>query len=227
MVENDDKIIQLLADPTRLKIYRAVLNAADKPQSANEIASRFRLHPNVARMHMEKLTGAGLLESDYRKSGRGGRPAREYRMGGKVVAANYPPRAYQLLADITVTALEKGESIETVARETGLELGKQSMEMAGLSRSASVNSRVDNLKKLAEEQGLLAEFITSDRGAIDVHIHNCIFKELSRQHAELVCMLHQHLFTGICESHFHEVIFSSQPEIAGGGESCLFSVKFS
>lgn len=227
MVENNDRIIQLLADPTRLKIYRAVLQAAEKPLSAKDIARKFGLHQNVARMHLEKLAGTGLLESRYRKSGKGGRPAKEYGMGGKVVAASYPPREYQLLADITLTAVVKGEKTETVAREMGFELGQQSLAGAGLSRASSFNSRVGSLKKLAAEQGLCADFIAIGKNGMDIRIHNCIFKELSRQHADVVCILHQQLFIGMCESHFHKVSFSSKPDIAGGGESCLFSVKLS
>lgn len=229
MVENndgiDDRIIQLLAEPTRLKIYRAIFTAAGKAQSVRDIASKFRLHPNVARMHLEKLAGAGLLESVYRKSEKGGRPAREYRTGSKVVTANFPPREYHLLADITLTALEKGETPDAVAREMGFELGQQSMQKAGLSRASSIKNRISSLKKLAERQGLSAEFVTTGKRGLDVRIHNCIFKELSSQHADLVCLLHQQLFVGVCESHFCKISFLSHSEIASGGKSCLFSMK--
>ncbi len=53
-------VTNAFGDPTRRDIY---LYARETPAGATaaEVAERFELHPNVARHHLEKLTGGGYL----------------------------------------------------------------------------------------------------------------------------------------------------------------------
>ena len=54
-------VTNAFGDPTRREIYLAVRDAPDGVTTA-DVAERFALHPNVARHHLEKLTGGGYLD---------------------------------------------------------------------------------------------------------------------------------------------------------------------
>jgi predicted ArsR family transcriptional regulator len=225
MDRKNDEISRLLAEPTRLEIYRAVIGAGGKTMTSAEISRKFSLHVNVARMHLEKLAGAGLLLSSYRKTVGGGRPPREYSAGNKLFTFQYPPRDYQLLADISLATLQNGRDAETVAREAGHRIGEKAVAAAGLKPGTARDKKlVASLKKLIEGQGLLARVATSADGGLEVRAFNCIFKELSSKYANLVCGIHRQLFTGLCESHFGKVEVTSDFEIVEGGQSCKFMV---
>lgn len=220
-----DEIFRLLADPTRLGIYKAIIAAEGQAVTSSQMATRFGLHSNVARMHLQKLAEAGLLESEYQRREAGGRPARGYTLGSRVAEVNYPPRDYQLLAGVTVTALETGSDPETIAREKGRDMGARLMAGAGLSAASPRTKLLANLKGNLREAGLFPRFAEPSRGALEVNICNCVYKELSTRHADLICRIHQQIFVGVCETYFPGVKVTSLPEIASGGTSCCFSLR--
>ena len=70
-------VTNAFGDPTRREIYLFVRDAGDGGVTAGEVAERFDLHPNVARHHLEKLTGGGYLVVEIgRAPGDGQRPRR-------------------------------------------------------------------------------------------------------------------------------------------------------
>lgn len=225
MNKSGDNVSRLLADPTRLEIYRAVAGSGGRPLTVAEVAEKFDLHVNVARMHLEKLSGAGLLSSHFRKPAGGGRPPREYAIGSRLFTFQYPPRDYQLLADIALEALESGRKPAAVAREFGRQLGEKALGDSGLTPgSAADRDLIASLKRIVEEQGLLARVTESERGSLEIRAFNCIFKELSSTHSKLVCEIHRQIFIGICESHFGKVRVTGGTQIAGSAPSCQFTV---
>ena len=225
MNKSGDNVSRLLADPTRLAIYRAVAGSGGRPLTAAEVAEKFNLHVNVARMHLEKLAGVGLLSSHFRKPVRGGRPPREYAIGNSLFTFQYPPRDYQLLADISLEALESGRKPAAVAREFGRQLGEKALADSGLTPGGAANNGlIASLKRIVEEQGLLARVTEPECGSLEVRAFNCIFKELSSTHSKLVCEIHRQFFIGICESHLGKVRVTGGMQIAEGGQSCQFTV---
>lgn len=225
MNKSGDNVSRLLADPTRLEIYRAVSESGGRPLTAAQVAKKFNLHVNVARMHLEKLAGVGLLSSHFRRPAGGGRPPREYAIGSSLFTFQYPPRDYQLLADISLESLESGRKPSVVAREFGRQLGEKALSDSGLHSGDAADSRlISRLKRIVEEQGLLARVSEPKPGSLEVQAFNCIFKELSSTHSKLVCEIHRQFFIGICESHLGKVKVTSRMQIAGGGQSCRFTV---
>ncbi len=219
--------IRLLADSTRMKIFRAVLSSGEQGVTAAEAARRFSVHANVARMHLEKLAAAGLIRSAYVKAGGGGRPARHYYAGDGVVAIQYPPRDYLSLAEITLDALSSGRKPETEAERHGRRLGESALAESGVDREkASPDERRRLFVSVAEQQGLMAQFSQPEAGRLEMKVNNCCFGGLSGRYGGLVCAIHRSLFLGLGKAVFGRATVSCQNGIAGGGTSCHFEIKY-
>ena len=54
-------VTNAFGDPTRREIYLFARDAGAAGVTAGAVAEQFELHPNVARHHLEKLTGGGYL----------------------------------------------------------------------------------------------------------------------------------------------------------------------
>ena len=220
-----------LADPTRYAIYQAIVEAAGEAVTVLDVAERFSLHPNVARMHLQKLVEVELVESETRKSPGGGRPARTYRLG-RAATIQFPPRDYQLLATLTLQVMDNldsddGNLLERVGVEMGREEGRRALTRDRLDpASAPVERTLESLTKTCAELGLFPHVEQAD-GSVTVEIRNCVFRELSPQHPQLVCGLHTALLQGILEAYFGEVALDARPAIFAGEAACLFRATVS
>lgn len=216
-----------LADPTRYGIYRAIIDAAGEPLTVLEVAERFSLHPNVARMHLQKLVDVGLVASDTRKSSGGGRPARTYRLGSEVANLQFPPRDYQLLASLTLQVVDNladkdGAVLERVGLEMGREEGRRALDRDRLDPTTAPPGRtLESLARTCADLGLFPRIETQD-DRIVVEIRNCVFRELSPRHPKLVCGLHTALLRGILEAYFGTIALAAEPAIFAGESACLF-----
>ena len=65
------KIANTLADETRFSIFEKLMQTK-KTYSVQQIADIFMIHPNVARLHLTKLTEVELIQAEYEKTGKGG-----------------------------------------------------------------------------------------------------------------------------------------------------------
>lgn len=229
-IPSDQRALDLtgaLADPTRYAIYRALVDAAGEPLTVLEIAERFSLHPNVARMHLQKLVDVGLVQSDTRRSAGGGRPARIYRLGSEVATLQFPPRDYQLLASLTLQVVDNlARDDSGLLERVGIDMGREEARRA-LARDhldptrASLERRVDSLRRTCGELGLSPRIEASEE-SVQIEIRNCVFRELSPRHPQLVCGLHTALLRGILEVYFGDVGLDPRPAIFAGEASCLF-----
>ena len=224
-MERDHELAAVLADDTRYHIYRAIAEEPGTDVTVADIAKRFHLHPNVARMHLSKLEQAGFLATDLRKTSGGGRPARLYRLSDKVVTFGFPPRRYELLARLALAALAANGSAAKAgqaARDAGLSEGRR--VIAGERRPPRTPDDVMTLaRRVAEDQGLLPELAW--RGdALRVTLHNCAFRELSGADPDLVCGMHRAFLEGVVEvvmAAFGPVAFSvAEQSISCGADCC-------
>jgi predicted ArsR family transcriptional regulator len=220
-----------LADPTRFSIYQAIVDAAGEPMTVLDVAARFSLHPNVARMHLQKLVDVGLVESETRKSPAGGRPARTYRLG-EAANLQFPPRDYRLLASLTLQVMDHmgpdgGGMLERVGRDLGHEEGLRALTRDRLDPlTAPLETTLESLAKTCAELGLHPQIDTAG-DSVTVEIRNCVFRELSPDHPQLVCGLHTALLQGILEAYFGEVSLDARPAIYAGESACLFRATVS
>ncbi|MDQ3987354.1 MAG: helix-turn-helix domain-containing protein [Actinomycetota bacterium] len=66
---------KVLSLPTRAAILSLLLRAG--PKTVKEIADHFKIHPNVARAHLDLMVEAGFLATETRRRSKG-RPAKVY-----------------------------------------------------------------------------------------------------------------------------------------------------
>jgi predicted ArsR family transcriptional regulator len=66
---------KVLSLPTRAAILSLLLRSG--PKTVKEISDAFRIHPNVARAHLDLMVEAGFLATETRRRAKG-RPAKVY-----------------------------------------------------------------------------------------------------------------------------------------------------
>ena len=231
-MDRDHELSAVLADDTRYGIYRTIAEHPGHDVTVADIAERFGLHPNVARMHLAKLEQAGFLATGFRRSTGGGRPAKLYRLSDLVVTFGFPPRRYELLSRLALDALAAGGSRDDalrVCREAGAAEGRrvlahEARPPADPAVAAALVARV------AEEQGLLPTVAWTDE-ALEVVVNNCTFRELSGGDPDLVCAMHRAFLEGVLEvvtsglGRLH--IEPGDCRISCGGERCELLCTFS
>ena len=202
-VEQEQRLTAVLADGTRYRIYRSIVEQPGGEVTGADVAGQFGLHPNVARMHLGKLEQAGLLSTSLRRGPAGGRPARLYRLSDKVASLIMPPRSYDLLAELALRALAESGDLERVAavcRESGAEAARAALAEHPEYRGVDRDELVSAILEAGEVVGMLPKVSWHDSTLV-VDVRNCVFKELSTGQPELVCVMHHAFLEGFVE-HF-------------------------
>ncbi len=210
-MEQTLKITNVLADPTRYYIYQHIVNNHGDV-SVQEIADSFNIHPNVARLHLSKLEDIDMLTSISRKTGKGGRPSRLYRLSDKVIQLHFPYRNYQLLAKIAVQSMMTlGEQGKQALYETGKVFGEGLINQQLALNSTSIDrlafaEKVNMLKNAATIAGLSPEIQASEEeNKISFRIFNCPFKEVTEVEPGTICSMHNSFLKGMFEALFENV----------------------
>ncbi len=98
---------------TRAAIYER-LRAHGEALTVRDVAEAFAVHPNVARTHLQKLVGDGLVQVDERKRPEGGRPARVYQADPE--AASRPPGAQDAAPPRSEASAEADPAAHTLVK---------------------------------------------------------------------------------------------------------------
>jgi predicted ArsR family transcriptional regulator len=231
-VDRDHELSAVLADDTRYHIYRAIAERPGVDVTVADVAERFRLHPNVARMHLAKLEQAGFLATDFRRTSGGGRPAKLYHLSDLVVTFGFPPRRYELLSQLALDAVvasdSRGEALR-VCREAGAAEAWRALTGEAYA-PADGAAAAEIVGRIAEDQGLLPE-IAWRGGELRVTVNNCAFREVAGGDPDLVCAMHRSFLEGVLEvvtarlGRLH--IASGDLRISRGGDRCEMLCTFS
>ncbi|WP_047151535.1 helix-turn-helix transcriptional regulator [Aneurinibacillus tyrosinisolvens] len=230
-MENETlKLTSVLADPTRFSIYQHVV-ASHRAVTVQEIAEQFEIHPNVARLHLTKLEDVNLLDSASEKTGKGGRPSRLYSLSEQVVSLQFPPRDYQLLANIAIeTLISLGEAgqkaLHDMGRKFGHEAARQAIEKERISLSnISAERKLEAIHRLMLAQGLNPEIEQVDDATIRFRIFNCTFKETAARNPDSICSMHHALLFGIFETFFNQnTQLIEENSMLAGCKSCDYTM---
>ncbi|GLB58182.1 helix-turn-helix transcriptional regulator [Cytobacillus sp. NCCP-133] len=226
-MEQTLKITNVLSDPTRYYIYQYITKR-HQDVTVQEIADNFSIHPNVARLHLSKLEDVNMLVSQTKKTGKGGRPSRLYRLSDDVVQLHFPYRDYQLLAKIAMeTMLELGEegrkALYATGKKFGSELIDQELKRFSGCEELTFDQKLNILKHAANMSGFHPEFDTNEeKTKVYFQIYNCPFKEIATKHAESVCTMHFEFLQGMFESLFDSIQLVEKQNMLTGCDACSY-----
>ncbi|ERI06871.1 helix-turn-helix transcriptional regulator [Aneurinibacillus aneurinilyticus] len=230
-MENETlKLTSVLADPTRFSIYQYIV-ANHRAVTVQEIADQFDIHPNVARLHLTKLEDVNLLNSASEKTGKGGRPSRLYSLSDQVISLQFPPRDYQLLANIAIeTLISLGEAGQKALYEMGRKFGHEAARQAIEKERTSISEmnteeKIASIHRLVLAQGLNPEIELIGEQNLRFRVYNCTFKEAASKNPQSICRMHHALLLGIFETYFGENIsLIEENSMLTGCKSCDYTM---
>lgn len=232
-MEQTLKITNVLSDPTRYYIYQYITKRHQEV-TVQEVADNFNIHPNVARLHLSKLEDVNMLVSETKKTGKGGRPSRLYRLSEDVIQLHFPFRDYMLLSKVAIqTMISLGEEGKKALYLTGKRFGVEviDQEMAKRTMPGNVISfeeKLSILKSAASLAGFYPEFeANGDQTIIYFQIFNCPFKEVAQDHTETVCSMHHEFLKGMFEALFDSVQLIEKENMVTGCETCSYQALVS
>ena len=232
-MEQTLKITNVLSDPTRYYIYQYITNRHQEV-TVQEVADHFNIHPNVARLHLSKLEDVNMLASETKKTGKGGRPSRLYRLSDDVIQLHFPFRDYMLLAKVAIeTMVSLGEAGKTALYHTGKRFGAEVIEQELAKKSLSNNElefeqKLNILKSAATLAGFYPEFeVNGDQSKIYFQIFNCPFKEVAQDHTDTVCNMHQEFLRGMFEALFSSAELIEKENMIKGCSHCSYQAVVS
>lgn len=223
------KITNVLSDPTRFSIYQYI-SKQHADVTVQEIADNFDIHANVARLHLTKLEDVKMLVSETKKTGKGGRPSRFYRLSEEVVTLQFPFRDYQLLAEMLLETVmgfgEEGlEALNKMGYKYGYETAKSytnrfEQDMS----SASIKEKLDIVARISANLGLNPELnYTEGESKVSFQIYNCTFKELINTHSQSLCKMHHAMILGIFDYFFGKVKLIENQMMSSGCNLCDYT----
>ena len=188
---SDLAAVALLDEPVRRRLYDWVAEQGH-PVGREEAARTLGITRSLAAFHLDRLAEAGLLEAGYQRlSGRtgpgAGRPARVYSRAEREIAVTFPPRHYDLVADLFADAIQRmGDgSLPPQLIDAAHDAG------AGIARRAQPG-RGGTLLNVLDSAGYEP---ADDEGTI--RLRNCPFDALVDEHRPLVCGTNLALAQGI------------------------------
>ncbi|UCZ54569.1 helix-turn-helix domain-containing protein [Bacillus shivajii] len=223
------KITSVLSDATRFSIYQYVARQ-HRDVTVQEIADTFKIHANVARLHLTKLEDVNMLYSDTKKTGKGGRPSRFYRLSDEVVSLQFPYRDYQRLSEITIQALASlGKDGEQALTQCGEQFGLETSKAFVGTLDKSLNEftpeeKVKFIEKISLNQGLNPEiYYNEDKNEVVFRVFNCTFKELAKENYA-VCKMHHAQIKGIFKYFFGDITLKQESNMLHPDEmTCTYT----
>lgn len=222
------KVGAVLADPTRYKIYQWVLTATH-PVTVSEAAREFKIHPNVARMHLSKLAEIDLLVAEAQKTGKGGRPGFVYNPSGQAVSLTVAPRDFHLLADLLVQSLAlmgdgAKDAVSQIGRTFGRRLANEALDTIG-AEPAGLEESIKACAAALQRLGVSVAVTRSGDGMAHLVMRTCGFQEVATAHPEQICLLCAAMVEGISQA-----CLETQPEVSQtatrprGSSECVYEV---
>jgi predicted ArsR family transcriptional regulator len=242
-------VTNAFGDPTRREIYLYVRDHAvrdtepsgtdtagssqDEPGlTAADVAQQFDLHPNVARHHLEKLSGGGYLTVAIARGDEGsgarpaGRPSKRYRASELDHALALPLRHDDILATLLVRALDAlgPEEAEALADEVGFEYGRtlaERMEPGEGHRSA--RTALAAVAEALTAHGF-ASHAESSGDDLSIVSECCPFGDTATRYPHVVCALDRGMIRGMLARLYGETSPRFDVSRPDGADHCVARV---
>jgi predicted ArsR family transcriptional regulator len=181
-----------LAVASRLRLLDA-LRTSERPLDVRELAAACGLHVTTARFHLDVLTDAGLVTSQFGQSGTRGRPRRLYTPASHAVAAG-GYTGYELLAGILAAHWagsrdERAQRAEQAGWAWALQRQPGPTIAATTVDETTLDEAAVHVNAVFAELGFDPELIR-DGEILQIHLHACPFRAVAVTHPEVVCSIH-------------------------------------
>lgn len=212
-------------DPTRREIYLFV--RANPGSTASEVATRFSVHPNVARHHLERLATGGYLEvTRERPEGTGaGRPSKRFRAIGDDPTLDLLTRRDDLLVLLLQEALHLlgPQAAESMAERVGEEYGRTlAGQMSPGDSQRSLRTAMHAIADTLTAHGFAAH-AEDQATTTTVVADNCPFGDAASQHPVLCAVdrgMVKGLLSGLCGDSDGAVPVVLSSSRARGDDAC-------
>lgn len=224
------KVTSTLADETRFHIYEYMLQQK-KYFTVQDIADQFHIHPNVARLHLTKLSEIEVITADFLKTGKGGRPGRVYKTTEEGITLTFPKREDPLLLNWTLRLIEQlGEEALVQAKKIsyadGLAMMRTYLLTQSKGRLLSVDEKIDLLTESATLIGFVPEVQQQgDIKKVIFSIYNCPFRSQLPSHGDIACTLHESYLRGQMEALFETTDFIQIESMIHDCNFCKYEIK--
>jgi predicted ArsR family transcriptional regulator len=206
-------------DNTRRKIY---FYLRENPgATAADMAAHCKVHANVVRHHLERLTEGGYVTFDKLPKSTVGRPAKGYRVVDETLVVGGSMRRDALLVALLEMALERlgPDASEQMAHDVGVDYGRTlGAAVAPTDSARTVKEAMTSIAGLLTAHGFDARAEEDDTGQ-SVVSENCPFGSAA-QHHPVLCAVDRGLISGMLEglgAERREVTLTSR---ARGDDTC-------
>ncbi|NNN19611.1 MAG: helix-turn-helix domain-containing protein [Acidimicrobiaceae bacterium] len=219
-------IVSAFGDPTRRNIY--LFTRESNGVTASEVATRFRLHPNVARHHLDKLVAGGYLDVfiDRKITTGAGRPSKQYRGSKNPSTVETAPHTDELLSFLLTSALERlpEDEIECMANEVGEKYGKLlASHMTPIDSQLSLHQAMRAIADALTAHGFAARSETSGSHRDTVVSDCCPFGSIALSHPVL-CVVDRGIVRGMLTTLYGGPVPIKMSSKARGDDNCTVSV---
>ena len=220
-------ITSAFGDPTRRDIYLFARDA-DGGVTASEVAQRFDLHPNVARHHLDKLSGGGYLEVSVCRTAQAGagRPSKRYQVPTDRPELEVPVRHDEVLATLLGRALAMlpPGTAEQLAEEVGAEYGAAMADaMGGAEAQRSFRTALHTVAEALTAHGFAAH-TESEPNGLRIVSDNCPFGETALEHP-VICAVDRGMVKGMLGGLYGTTTTATESSVALGDEICATTVE--
>ncbi len=221
------KVTSTLADETRFSIYEYILQSK-QTFTVLQIAERFKIHPNVARLHLTKLSEIGVIVAELEKTGKGGRPGRVYRKADETITLSFPKKENYQLLDWTLALVSKiGKTAIDAGKEISYNDGYASMkELMQTKNCSTIEKKLSILSESASLIGYIPiSKITGIHVSIQFTIYNCPYEQYLKKHREVICQLHESYLRGQMDALFGDNEFVQYEQMNVACQFCHYDIR--
>lgn len=200
--------------------------------TADDAAAELGVHRSVARSRLERLAGAGLLETSFeRRSGRAGpgagRPAKLYSAAPEQEALEVPPRRFPALLARLVDAIPP-EGREQALRRVGEDFGRDLARAAGLRPRKRLESGLEGVCAAVRSLGFQAVLDRIDGDTAVISTPTCPLRPLVNERPE-AALIDRGMWSGLVERGVRGVqagaVECETHSCLEGGESCAVIIQ--